>query len=88
MLKAIQDFLKLEAASGMLLVLAAVLLAFEETGVNLLVDERIGILSGSLLSGVAGYLFLRATLKPEPADSGEGARDRGNAGDKERARAA
>ncbi len=63
-------------------------LAFEETGVNLLVDERIGILSGSLLSGVAGYLFLRATLKPEPADSGEGARDRGNAGDKERARAA
>lgn len=34
-------------------------LAFEETGVDLLRDERIGILLGSALSGIYGYLFLR-----------------------------
>lgn len=34
-------------------------LAFEETGVNLLFDERVGIIAGSLLSGVFGYLILR-----------------------------
>jgi NhaA family Na+:H+ antiporter len=34
-------------------------LAFEETGVNLLQDERIGILLGSVLSGIYGYLILR-----------------------------
>jgi NhaA family Na+:H+ antiporter len=33
-------------------------LAFEETGVNLLFDERIGIIVGSLISGVIGYLVL------------------------------
>ncbi|NVK21752.1 MAG: Na+/H+ antiporter NhaA [Kangiellaceae bacterium] len=38
-------------------------LAFEETGVNLLVDERIGILLGSFISGLAGYLFLRFNLR-------------------------
>jgi NhaA family Na+:H+ antiporter len=43
-------------------------LAFEETGVNLLFDERIGIIAGSLVSGVCGYLVLRVTL-PESADS-------------------
>ncbi len=37
-------------------------LAFEETGVNLLFDERLGIIIGSLLSGAAGYLVLRASL--------------------------
>jgi len=37
-------------------------LAFEETGVNLLFDERLGIIVGSLLSGAAGYLVLRASL--------------------------
>jgi NhaA family Na+:H+ antiporter len=37
-------------------------LAFEETGVNLLFDERLGIVVGSLLSGVCGYLVLRASL--------------------------
>lgn len=41
-------------------------LAFEETGVDLLYDERIGILGGSLLSGIVGYMFLRATLAPGP----------------------
>lgn len=34
-------------------------LAFEETGANLLFDERVGILTGSLLSGIIGYLLLR-----------------------------
>lgn len=45
-------------------------LAFEETGVNLLFDERLGIIVGSILSGVCGYLVLRATLaqsEPEQA---------------------
>lgn len=38
-------------------------LAFEETGVNLLFDERLGIIIGSLLSGITGYLILKLTLK-------------------------
>ncbi|UCF76459.1 MAG: Na+/H+ antiporter NhaA [Betaproteobacteria bacterium] len=33
-------------------------LAFEETGVNQLFDERLGIIAGSILSGIAGYLVL------------------------------
>lgn len=37
-------------------------LAFEETGVNLLFDERLGIIVGSLASGVTGYLLLRKCL--------------------------
>ncbi len=37
-------------------------LAFEESGVNLLFDERLGIIIGSLASGVLGYLILRASL--------------------------
>ncbi len=37
-------------------------LAFDETGVNLLFDERIGILLGSLVSGFVGYFVLRASL--------------------------
>lgn len=37
-------------------------LAFEETGTNLLFDERVGILLGSLASGLVGYLVLRAAL--------------------------
>ena len=40
-------------------------LAFEETGVNRLFDERLGIIIGSLLSGILGYLVLRASLKPK-----------------------
>lgn len=40
-------------------------LAFEQTGVNLLFDERLGIIIGSLVSGIAGYFVLRAAkLKP------------------------
>lgn len=37
-------------------------LAFEETGVNLLFDERLGIIIGSLASGVLGYFVLKASL--------------------------
>ncbi len=37
-------------------------LAFEESGVNLLFDERLGIIVGSLASGILGYLILRASL--------------------------
>ncbi len=38
-------------------------LAFEETGVNLIFDERIGIILGSILSGVLGYFVLRFSFK-------------------------
>lgn len=38
-------------------------LAFEETGANILFDERIGILAGSLLSGIAGYFVLKSASK-------------------------
>ena len=37
-------------------------LAFEETGVNLLFDERLGIILGSILSGVWGYSVLKFSL--------------------------
>ena len=40
-------------------------LAFEETGVNLLFDERLGIILGSLASGVVGYVILRSSLKAD-----------------------
>ena len=43
-------------------------LAFEETGVNLLFDERLGILLGSLFSGLVGYFVLRKSL-PERASA-------------------
>lgn len=37
-------------------------LAFQETGVNLMFDERLGILAGSLASGLVGYFVLRKGL--------------------------
>ncbi len=37
-------------------------LAFEETGVNLLFDERLGIILGSVLSGVLGFCVLNWSL--------------------------
>jgi len=46
-------------------------LAFEGSGVNRLFDERLGIIIGSLLSGVAGYLVLNAVLPPAEADTAE-----------------
>lgn len=38
-------------------------LAFEETGVNLMFDERLGIILGSLASGFVGYGVLRMSLR-------------------------
>ncbi len=43
-------------------------LAFEETGANLLFDERLGIILGSLLSGILGYLVLKFSLNPAQAE--------------------
>ena len=43
-------------------------LAFEETGVNLLFDERLGIIIGSLASGLVGYFILRSSLKDPMAN--------------------
>lgn len=44
-------------------------LSFEETGVNLLFDERLGIILGSCLSGIVGYFVLRASLRAsKPVD--------------------
>ncbi|MBC3767340.1 Na+/H+ antiporter NhaA [Neptunicella marina] len=40
-------------------------LAFEESGVNQLFDERLGIILGSLLSGAMGLLVLHLALKRE-----------------------
>ena len=37
-------------------------LAFEETGVNLFFDERLGIILGSIASGLVGYAVLRKCL--------------------------
>ena len=39
-------------------------LAFEETGTNMIFDERLGILAGSMLSAVLGFLILRSASKP------------------------
>ncbi|MEW7983169.1 MAG: Na+/H+ antiporter NhaA [Candidatus Sedimenticola endophacoides] len=43
-------------------------LSFEETGVNLLFDDRLGIILGSVMSALAGYLVLRRSL-PYSGDS-------------------
>ena len=43
-------------------------LAFEETGVNLLFDERLGILLGSIASGLLGFFVLRYGLSRLPTD--------------------
>lgn len=40
-------------------------LAFEETSVNLIFDERLGIIIGSLLSGTIGYFVLNKCLPPK-----------------------
>lgn len=61
MLQVVRHFLKLETASSMMSLFLASL-AFETSGVNMLFDERLGIIAGSLISGLGGYLVLRATL--------------------------
>lgn len=38
-------------------------LAFEETGINLMFDERLGIILGSLASGFVGYAVLRVSMR-------------------------
>ncbi|MEM8594050.1 MAG: Na+/H+ antiporter NhaA [Pseudomonadota bacterium] len=43
-------------------------LAFQQTGVNTLVDERIGILLGSLFSGLLGYAILYTHFKNPSRD--------------------
>ena len=40
-------------------------LAFEETGVNLILDERLGIILGSTASAILGYFILRRHLRPD-----------------------
>jgi NhaA family Na+:H+ antiporter len=42
-------------------------LAFEETGVDLLFDERLGIILGSLASGILGYFVLVISLRNKKA---------------------
>ncbi len=37
-------------------------LSFEDTGVNLLFDERIGIIIGSVISAIAGFIVLRRNI--------------------------
>ena len=37
-------------------------LAFEETGVNFMFDERLGIIIGSLASGIVGFMILKFSL--------------------------
>jgi NhaA family Na+:H+ antiporter len=39
-------------------------LAFDQTSTQLVFDERLGIIIGSLLSGVLGFLILKKTLPP------------------------
>ena len=43
-------------------------LAFEETGVNLLFDERLGIIIGSFASGILGFLILKYSLNNKHAE--------------------
>jgi len=45
-------------------------LAFEETNVNLLFDERLGIILGSLASGFVGYIVLRLSLHSNQVTGG------------------
>jgi NhaA family Na+:H+ antiporter len=42
-------------------------LAFEETGVDMLFDERLGILSASILSGIAGFIVLSRVYSKKKA---------------------
>ena len=44
-------------------------LAFDETGVSLAFDESLGIIIGSVISGIIGYIILTKTLpKQDVAD--------------------
>ena len=41
-------------------------LAFEQGGPDFAVDDRLGIITGSLASGILGYTVLRMFTKPCP----------------------
>lgn len=62
------DFLSLYGVSilcgvGFTMSLFIGTLAFEESGVNMLIDERLGILMASLLSAVTGYLMIKLAMR-------------------------
>jgi len=63
--------ISLLAGVGFTMSLFIASLSFEKTGVNLLFDERLGILVGSILSGVGGYLVLRSALKKQQSHNGQ-----------------
>ncbi|CAK8725067.1 Na+/H+ antiporter NhaA [Candidatus Electrothrix laxa] len=44
-------------------------LAFHKNGMHVAFDERLGIILGSLISGVVGYMVLRLTIKQPAADN-------------------
>ena len=44
-------------------------LAFDDANVDRLFDERLGIVAGSVLSGIVGYLVLRVSLRRGGAKS-------------------
>ena len=46
-------------------------LAFEQTGINQMFDERVGILAGSLVSACLGFLVLRYIGQKGGNDKGE-----------------
>ena len=43
-------------------------LAFEQGGSNIAVDDRVGILAGSLASGILGYVILRFSKSDLPKE--------------------
>lgn len=45
-------------------------LAFEQTGVDRLFDERLGIVAGSLVSGIVGFMLLHRWLPSQPKSVG------------------
>ncbi|MGD8484269.1 MAG: Na+/H+ antiporter NhaA [Thioalkalispiraceae bacterium] len=49
-------------------------LAFQETGVNRFFDERLGIILGSVASGIAGYFVLRYSLPAGKTPTGNTSR--------------
>jgi len=44
-------------------------LAFEESSINTLGTDRLGVLAGTLVSAVWGYVALRMVLPPRPEGS-------------------
>jgi NhaA family Na+:H+ antiporter len=54
-------------------------LAFNQNAQNLVFDERLGIVAGSLISGIAGYFILRKTLPEKPMKEKAVGTDKGKA---------